>query len=241
MDGMLARSRVTAEALEWATVQGKHEEMHFLRRAALLGTTAVIETVGIDPEASGDKIVRYVTKRLPHADIQEGNGPVWRLTNLIALGERDEETDLGLDYRFARIEETYFQEETRAIYRAPSGVRHMFSRARTDSLREPDTKATRHYTKYGIVYYAGDDPQKPHKTVQIPGTHLPLMNHENIDARGFLLWSPEGMKRHYQSQIDHLARYIDVISELAELTGTYLKAALDTEHIRRMLPEKPKS
>jgi hypothetical protein len=241
MDETLARSRVTSEALEWAAVQGKHEEMHFLRRAALLGTAAVIRTVGIDPDVSDDNIVRYITKRLPHADIQEGNGPVWQLTNLIPLGERGEDSDLKLNYKFARIEETYFQEETRTLYRAPEGFKRLFSRTRGDSPSDPHTETARQYTRYGIVYYAGDDPRKPHTTVQIPGTQLPLMNHENLDARGFLLWSPGDMTKHYQGQIDHLARYIDAITQLTEATDTYLQADLDTEHIRRMLPEKPKS
>ncbi|HET7060409.1 MAG TPA: hypothetical protein VFH99_03815 [Candidatus Saccharimonadales bacterium] len=75
MSETMAQTVWKSETLEWAEVEGKHAEMHLLRQAAIVGSRAVMQHVGINSDnveietARGtERIIISNPITLPHTD-----------------------------------------------------------------------------------------------------------------------------------------------------------------------------
>ncbi len=231
MNDTIETVRFTAKTLQWAAVEGKHHEMHYLHTVAILGTRALMEHVGIDKEASTKFESTYITDKTITQLVEKGFRDEVRKTQLIPLGKTAVSNELGLDFEFAAIEENIKTDFTNTYSRA--WLRHTLARKRESRSLESSINWER--MQHTIRRFIGNYPTDPTTTVEIPGS-LSMTDGTDLDARFFRLWTPQDMTDRYKRHIDQISTFMDGIRELAETTDFYMPP----HHISRQLEENQK-
>lgn len=221
MSDVTERSPITAEILNWSEAEGKHAQMHLVRRATLMAIEQTVEHIGIDEVASTERQRSVYSPaihlsdlpsvlRRPHKKTRRGSGERFIATKMVALGEIDDPQNADQPYQFARIEESGdFNIEIRSnrfgLGRQPESLR--------DTYYRPD---------FEIKYFASTKPDTAEFAEEIPSSSVRMLDDLNVDVRFHAQWSPESMVEHYDRQIGQLAVFMDELTKVAQAAGAYI-------------------
>jgi hypothetical protein len=230
------RSSITNEVLGWSEVEGKHAQMHLVRRATLMAIEQIVEHVGVDEHESNETRQSYLpvrpwheVLRRPHEVVRRGHGERLIVSNRVFFGYLDDPENPMLPYKVAKIEEI-------------GGFNFEETARRLDPKQQPkDQRDTYYRPNYNIRYfaYAGTIPGAASAEKEIPGTDIRMLDDTNLDVRFHAQWSPESMVKHYDRQIGQLAVFMDGLTEIAQAAGAYihhgteLSYFLDPEEVAR--------
>ena len=218
MSKITERSPITSEVLDWSEVEGKHAQMHLVRRATLMAIDEVRGKIGIDEAASTEtqknsyQVVpswRDALRR-PHEVVHRGNGEREIMSKPVALGYVDPPEDIDQPYQFARLVESgrFNFEETSSRFDTQRSVKNS-----RDTYYRPD---------FEIRYFAGPNSGRVRLAREIPGSSVRMLDDLNLDVRFHGQWSPEDMVDHYERQIGQMAVFMDGLTEIAQAAGAYI-------------------